>query len=670
MRSITLELMRHGTDHNQLLSPNLPYLAVCENAPVTTVHQPFEHEDLLVRLASLSYPGIGSSNHYFEQQRRFQLADVGRAVGQLLADIPGLVSAIGTSKLDVSDADSPTNARAYVNLRLVLTARELAMIPFETAMSSGGLPASSQHLLLQLAMPFSITRESRRAARKFYLSPTNPKVLFAYCDLPGNPVPAEQHALALRKAFDPWLRSNTDSIHHHVHVLRNASLEDIQRACRANRYTHVHLLAHGIVLDQGRENSFMAVALRRDQPLPGEDSIERVTARNLGRALSPMGSDQCLNQPEVVTLATCNSGSGQPVPLSAKGESIAHALHEAGIPLVIASQFPLTFDGSVAMVDSLYSRLLMACDPRIAMIEARKDIARRVPSSHDWASLTCYLSLHPEFDKRNAAAELSRLNAALIPGNLDAMDAAEKLPADADRRYQEAIDTLHRYRPIRSLDAKDEAHRLTMQGGVHRRYGVYLWRQSGDWQPDAAATAQQLVLRDRAVAQLRQSRELYVRAYQLRPSRYWALTEALRISLVIEPGYASPALPLPYGDCWELLCQTARIDLQSPRAQRPWALVDAIEVELLRRAAGKSDTSIDVERLARELLNSVDTTRALAAVRAQIKRFALPPFKGLVNAVELSNVASLLGVEISHAAISDAERKERPNSTRVANRKQ
>ena len=86
MRTITLELLRHGPAHNQLLSPLTPYLALCENRPAVTVHVPFEHNQLLHRLRALSYQSAD------EQARIFQLQDTARAVGDILAQVPGLIA--------------------------------------------------------------------------------------------------------------------------------------------------------------------------------------------------------------------------------------------------------------------------------------------------------------------------------------------------------------------------------------------------------------------------------------------------------------------------------------------------------------------------------------------------------------------------------------------------
>ena len=55
MRTITLELLRHGPAHNQLLSPLTSYLALCENHSAVTMHVPFEHNQFLHRLDALGY---------------------------------------------------------------------------------------------------------------------------------------------------------------------------------------------------------------------------------------------------------------------------------------------------------------------------------------------------------------------------------------------------------------------------------------------------------------------------------------------------------------------------------------------------------------------------------------------------------------------------------------
>src|SRR4029077_6660898 len=87
-------------------------------------------------------------------------------------------------------------------------------------------------------------------------------------------------------------------------------------------------------------------------------------------------------RPAVVTLASCNSGNVGSV--TGVGASIGHALHEAGIPMVIASQFPLSFGGSVMLVQELYQGLLWGEDPRKLLVGLRRRLHSQFRDCHDW----------------------------------------------------------------------------------------------------------------------------------------------------------------------------------------------------------------------------------------------------------------------------------------------
>ena len=85
MHTITLELLRHGPAHNQLLSPLTPYLALCENHRAVTIHVPFEHNQFLHRLDALGY-GVS------DEARIFQLKDTAAVLGEMLGSVPGLTA--------------------------------------------------------------------------------------------------------------------------------------------------------------------------------------------------------------------------------------------------------------------------------------------------------------------------------------------------------------------------------------------------------------------------------------------------------------------------------------------------------------------------------------------------------------------------------------------------
>ena len=119
MHTITLELLRHGPAHNQLLSPLTPYLALCENHGAVTIHVPFEHNQLLHRLDALNYRGN-------DTVRVFQLKDTATELGKILGLVPGL-----TAEANKQDHVG----EPLTHLRLIISASELALLPFELALS-------------------------------------------------------------------------------------------------------------------------------------------------------------------------------------------------------------------------------------------------------------------------------------------------------------------------------------------------------------------------------------------------------------------------------------------------------------------------------------------------------------------------------------------------------
>lgn len=101
-----------------------------------------------------------------------------------------------------------------------------------------------------------------------------------------------------------------------------------------------------------------------------------------------------------MTVASCQSGAlGSIIDFAGAGASVAHGLHAEGIPLVIASQFPLTFEGSVRMVELLYQGLLDGEDPRCLLHDLRGELKQLIPNAHDWASIVGYAALDERFER-------------------------------------------------------------------------------------------------------------------------------------------------------------------------------------------------------------------------------------------------------------------------------
>ena len=118
------------------------------------------------------------------------------------------------------------------------------------------------------------------------------------------------------------------------------------------------------------------------------------------------------HRPTVVTIASCDSGNVGSVVIP--GASFAHALHQAGVPLVVASQFPLSMEGSVPLAARLYEGLLWGEHPLRVLQQARAELHARYNTNwHDWASLVVYEALPPALDEQLDALRYSQAKRAI-----------------------------------------------------------------------------------------------------------------------------------------------------------------------------------------------------------------------------------------------------------------
>lgn len=408
MRQITFELLRHGPSNNQLLSPLTQYLALCENHGAVTVQVPFEHNQFLHRLLALSY-------QLDKESINFQVKDTARVLGQMLGQVPGLIAELNR---DPSDNNQHTNSasrrrqQGFTHLRVISSAAEVALLPFELALTPDGFPGAGQSLLLQSQEPICLTREVRRVAEPYLQWPKEPRILFVAA-APSNvgTVPLEAHLGKLRTLLQPWVgyadseEEQKRQLDKHLVVLRNASCLDVERVCAGGQFSHIHILAHGVQYRDGFDVRF-GLAMHDPQNPDGDADI--VSGDRLATILRPAQAPALggLAHPVVVTLASCDASNVGSV--AGAGASLAHALHAAGIPMVFASQFPISVAGSILFVDVLYSGLLWGEDPRVLLNDLRRQLHSRFPMFHDWASITAFVSLPPDFERQLSEIQIDQ----------------------------------------------------------------------------------------------------------------------------------------------------------------------------------------------------------------------------------------------------------------------
>ena len=587
IRTIRLELLRHGPPNNQLLSPLTRYLGVCGKVGVTSISIPYEHQVLLDRLDRLRHhPGRDpASSHAI-------LARTGAEVTAILEANPGLVPQLH---------DGANHDQALMELQIVLSATELSLIPFEIAkVPEGCIGSPASWLATQNKAPVCITRGTRSMTHPPVRWPDEPRILFITADVPEQLVVA--HLRALFEAMDPWLpeelRRNhgmpsandptgdriANLLEHMLVFCPNGSLSDVREACAAaGPFTHVHILAHG-ARDPHKPGNQVGVALLN----PQKTGREVIGAERLASALGGSMHRRC-NQtgkglPVVVTLANCDIASAGDVVYS--HGSFAHLMHEEGVPVVFGAQFPLTFNGSIRMTSSIYTHLLRGDDPRIALHEARRALfTGRECGNHDWASLVGYIALPPDIDDQ-LPRHFYRRQKQVIDNILHSIDRCgngascnQGANADCHSGIKPLLDRLDRETANLPDDPCFATEALALKGSIAKRKAQVLHRQNRERTGE--------ILRE-----LRKAKRLYRKAAEAaigetetgvvkKRSPHWSLTQYLSLQLVL-----CGRLPSDDMEKWHTALYSARVDMTAPNGsdRQIWAYASAMELNLLRYA--------------------------------------------------------------------------------------
>jgi CHAT domain len=593
IRTVTVELLRAGPRHNQLVSPLTQYLGVCGSAAAGRVSLPYEHGDLELRLQELRYC-VASQD---DRARRSKLLDrTGREVAQILSAIPGV------SGLLNPEDEQP---RTLTHLRIVLSASELAMLPFEASKVPTGEDSVSTWLALQARAPVCITRRIRSVSAEGIRWSSEPRILFVAG--PDTDAPLALHRKALADAMAPW-RNPDDRLGDRLVVLEKATLASISRevadaAAKGTPFTHVHILAHGAPLDETDRYSPVGLALHDEDIISG---------RQLATALIAV-ADGGVSRPVVVTLATCDSGKVSDVRTT--DASVAHDLHDQGIPLVVASQFPLSVEGSVPFVERFYQDQLWGEHPLVSLYAVRLQLHSCMgPDTHDWASLVVY-----EAFPTNLADQLDELRYSQARrARAGALRRVEALVAQGDggTPFRAMLNARDRYeagfRDVEAMSARlptKGPYALECAGlraAGHKRIAEAAFQMAVT---GGAPDGESDTLLAECLNRLNSARAGYWRAtksflgsssepVRRKASLHWLLGQVLSLDVVL-----GRPLDAAFLTAARL---AAEIDLESSREEeRAWACVSLSEFALLRLA----DPSMTTAERARHAEESIDNAK-------------------------------------------------------------
>jgi len=559
MRSLLVEFHRFKNLEIGILREGDDYLIAAASHPVREFTMLLDHVKFHDHVKALRY---GES----PEKRMNALKRLGDAVTQFL----------GTDSLsDITRGEFP------LQLDLVVNPAELAALPFEAAIDGEGRP-----LFARGQQAVVLTRRVRHSfAENRPLWPARPRILYAWAS-PSASVPSAAHETALRAALAPWLpvETGTGTMSEPCDVLTilpQVSLARLARECQQaltdkKPYTHVHLLAHGSPVDSAYRQRF-GMSLHSEEDEEMESVVE---PESLEQALAPLAPHAV-----VVTLATCDAANAANTLIPQR--SIAHGLHVAGFPIVVASQFPLTVPGSTVMVQTFYNALLAGKDVRVALHETRVALyARQQETGHDWVSLVGYVEL-PE----GYADHLTRVQLESVLASLRTMQGcSDKLVQNGcqdpvlfsrvEQQLRDRIEALQRF--LEDPDPHKTGRRglleenLGLLGSAEKRLAELLHRG-----PGGASRS------DAVKAALERARDWYRKGFQHNSSAHWNGVQYLSLDAVLKGGIEPSR--------WFAAVTAAEFDSEKPTEL--WALGSLIEIYLLGPFAGQNP-SIDLVRQA------------------------------------------------------------------------
>ncbi|MGE0813391.1 MAG: CHAT domain-containing protein [Vicinamibacterales bacterium] len=409
----------------------------------------------------------------------------------------------------------------YVQVDVVTRALELAQLPFEVVEESR--PA------------LVVTRRIRRPwPPPPVVGGDQVRILFAWAEPGRMTVPHERHLALLRTLLRNL--GSREAIVEVPHATR-PMLEDHLNS--ATPPTHVHLLAHGVppeaavdFLGPQAPSPSALLALERENGAPDPCAPDELAGLLRGPT------------PQAVTLATCSSAEVDPIQ---GGASIAHALHAAGVPVVVASQFALTQDGSDLLVSVFLARLLEGLDPRVALRRCRDALrAQTATTYYDRVALVGYVHVDPDIDARLKARQfkvaLARLKAnslsakAQVDRLLESASAARELTPDEAAAaasigtvFREVREGLARLAQGAALSAEEREELYGLQASALKRDAEAAWALAQCLGPAGAEWA----TRSRDV--LRGATEAYGRAARISRDHHWTWVQWLALLAIQAP---------------------------------------------------------------------------------------------------------------------------------------
>jgi hypothetical protein len=186
--------------------------------------------------------------------------------------------------------------------------------------------------------------------------------------------PAGVPSLDLARECEGLRRAWQESTAAEVSILRGATLDRIREQLLTRRFHVLHFMGHG-GFDPASGEGTLLLEDESGRPAP-------VTGSCLADQLRDCTSLR------LVFLNACHTARASvPGPFA----GVSTALLQAGVPAVVAMQFPITDTAALAFGETVYRRLAAGDSVDAAVAEGRLAIRRRQPKSPEWGTPVLFL---------------------------------------------------------------------------------------------------------------------------------------------------------------------------------------------------------------------------------------------------------------------------------------
>lgn len=584
MFSVTVEFQRFG-DETGVLRPSDRYIrTVGTTAPAEEVQFNLEQSRLVNGMNTLDYSlfnGQVDAERVRENANRF-LSDISDLLERQLPTQP-----------------PPGHDGNRYQVEVVTRALELSQLPFEA-----------------LSTPeFVVTRRIRQPwPPPLVVNNPSPRVLFAWAEPKKTAhssrrmnVPFERHREHLDELLSDWGGLASDAVIECGNVSRARLAEML--GDKEHGFTHVHLLAHGIGPPRPDPNELFDINRKPESStflaLEKEDgTIDRCSPEDLGRIFEADSP-----RPASFAIATCHSGEIDPIE---SGGTLAHVLHAAGVPVVLASQLALTQEGSDELITTFLAGIINGDDPREAFGACRDALSEKADKTYyDRVALVGYIHVDGGPEKRLQQKQfkvaLARLKAASnhakkrVEEVLPQMEGSEKGLSPEQR--SEAEEIAARFASVRKRLSKLEL-KPELDPGKDPREELYgLQASSLKREAEAAWDLGQALSGDESKVWLERSRDAlrdatdaYARAATWSRDHHWSWVQWLVLEAVTkgsldgrEDEWIVSRVASLDAVQWQAPTKADSKERKAVQKQAIWALGSLVELCLLSPMIGRGD---------------------------------------------------------------------------------